>query len=345
MKIFFPLYGGWLDSICGLMHFTSDDNTLVCGFLCLTKEETCANRYRFEFFGKPEFIFFRPHQVAPVRRGNFVLWPCEPRNLTESEFLEQALWVNNVHRVIPSLSAASYIRLDDEIVLIGSPAHKYVTMVNVGLLNTVSDPVPTDKTVKEVAFSLEGDSIYSISENFCASYKRSQETEVTVWKMSSRKEMMKKTFSDFVSLIPTKEGVLIVTKYEAAELWNFELSDIIRNLPELYGAEFQCLTAISDELIACWKECRYHSFPEMPVDDSPEVNISPELPDSAKPDDSPELNVSTELLDLAKQNDSEEVNVSTELPDSAKPDDSPELNVSTESLDLAKLNDSEEVNV
>ena len=341
---FFPLYGGWLERICGLMHFTSDDNTLLCGFLCLTKEETCADNYRFEFFRKPDFIFFRPHQVAPVRQGNFVLWPCEPRNLTECDFLEQALWVNNVHRVIPSLSAGSYIRLDDGIVLIGSPAHKYVTMVNVGLLNTANDPVPTDKTVKEVAFSLEGDSIYSISENFCACYKRSQETEVTVWKMSSRKEMMKKTFSDFVSLIPTKAGVLIVRKYEAAELWNFELSDIIRNFPKLYGAEFKGLTAISDELIACWKERRPLSYAFL-VDDSPELNVSPELPDSAKPDDSPELNVSTELLDLAKQSDSEEVNVSTELPDSAKRDDSPEVNVSTELPDSAKRDDSPEVNV
>ena len=338
---------GRLDRICGLMHFTSEDNTLVCGFLCLTNDEMWADSYRFNFSRKPEFMFCRPYQVAPVCQNNFVLWPCEPRNLTEWDFLEQALgscWVNNVHRAIPSLSAGSYIRLDDEIVFIGSPAHNYVTMVNVGLLNTVTDPVTSKRRIKEVAFSLEGDSVYSISEKFFPSYEScSQEIEVTVWKMSSRKEMMKKTFSDFASLIPTKEGVLIVRKHKAAELWNFELSDIIRNLPKLYGANYEGLTAISDELIACWKEHR--PAYESPVDDSPEVNVSPEFPDSAKLDDSPELNVSTELPDLAKLGDSPELNVSTELPDPVKLGDSQEVNVSTELPDSAKLDDLPEVNV
>ena len=304
--------GGWLDRICGLMHFTSEDNSLVCGFLCLTKEETYANNYRFNFFGKPEFIFLRPHQVAPVRHDNFVLWPCEPRNLTECDFLEQALWVNNVRRVIPSLFAGSYIRLDDEIVLICSPAHQYVTMVNVGLLNTETDPVTTTRRVKEIAFSLEGDSIYCISEKYFASYEYySQETEVTVWKMSNRKMLRTKTFSNFVSLIPTKEGVVIATKCKAAELWNFELSNVIRNLPKLHGAEFKALFAISDELIACWKECRppCREFPasdssQLLDDDSSKLFASPELPGSAKLEDLAELAASPEVSDSVKSDDS-----------------------------------------
>ena len=354
----FPLYGGWLDRICGLMHFTSEDNSLVCGFLCLSKEETCADSYRFNFFGRPEFIFFRPHQVAPVVQDNFVLWPCEPRDLTKCDFLKQALspcWVNNVDRMIPYLVAGSYVRLKDETGLIFSPAHKYVTMVNVGLLNTETDPVTTTRRVKEIAFSLEGDSIYCISEKYFASDEySSEETEVTVWKMSNRKVKTKKTFLDVVCLITTKKGILIATKCKAAELWNFELSNVIRNLPKLHDAEFKALFAISDALIACWKECRphCHEFAAsdssqlvdfLELDDSSKLFASPELPGSAKLNGPSKWAASPELPVSAKLDDSAELAASPEVSDSVKSDDSTVLAASLELPDTVKLDDSAEL--
>ena len=357
------------DAVCGLLHFTSNDSTLVCGFLLLTAEEQYDGIYKFVFSEKPGFMFLTPpkdnSQLRPVRKQNFVLWPSETKDVTEHNFIEQTLsscWVNKVQRVFPSLSAGSYIRLSDETVLIGSPTHTYVTTVNVGLLNTMTDPDSTKGKVRSVVFSLEGDRIYSSTftpdadDSLGELLDSPMETEVTVWKMSSRETMKKRSFSGIVSLIPSKEGVIIVNKHNVAKLWNFELSEIIRILPKLEVAEFTELHAISGELIACWDLQR--SLCGKLLVDSTEISVPTELSDSAEIDGTSELNVSaeledsppglkfsTELSDSTKLDDSAELKDSIELLDSAELADSPKLRDSTELSDSTKLDDSPELKV
>ena len=356
------------DAVCGLVHFTSDNDTLACGFLCLTTEEVSPIDYRFVFRRKPVIIFLThlkdvllsADSWAPPLRFHFLLWPSVPRKLAESDFIEQdfrSCWVNKVHRVIPSLSAGSYISLSDETALIGSPTHNYLTMVNTGLLSEVTDPVSTENTFKEIIFSREGDTIYSITE----SDRVSQEVTVTVWRMSSREIIANETLPGLAFLIPTKEGVVIVKKYEEAELQNFELSRIIRVLPKLRGSEFAGLFPISDDLIVCWKA---HQSPYMwpfgdvsqrnvssdepdstEFDDLSQQNVSSDLPDSAECVDSVQRNVSSDLPDLAECEDSVQQNVSSDLPDSAECEDSVQRNVSSDLPDLAECEDSVQQNV
>ena len=338
----FPSYG-----VCGLIHFTSDNDTLACGFLYLTEEEVCRDHYRFVFYEKP-VVFVLTHLkyallsadcCASVLKFHFLLWPSVPRKLALRDFVEQNLrscWVNKVHRVIPSLSAGSYISLSDETALIGSPTHNYLTMVNTGLLSEVTDPVSTENTFKEIIFSREGHTIYTITESDSVS----REVKVTVWRMSSREIIANETLPGLAFLIPTKEGVVIVKKYGVAELRNFELSRVIRALPTLKGTG---LFPISDDLIVCWKSHQPRFM--LPFGDLSPENVSSDGPDSTECDDLLQQNISSDLPDSADCEDSGQRNVSSDLPDSAECEDSVRRNVSSDLHDSAECEDSVRRNV
>ena len=252
-------------SVCGLTQFTSDNNTLVCCFLywqcdhahCLFGEER-----------KPIFTFIRPvnnislpdPHFEPLELRTFLLWPSVPQNtLTEYTFMgqnEEPSWVSRAQREIPYLFSGSYISLNDEKVLIGSPDHKYVTMLNAGLLQSESDSTYTSNVnmgVREIIFSMEGDAIYAMSsrEHFVSS---TEVLTITVWKMSSREFLKTKQFYGPVSILPKKEGLVLFKKDRVAELWNFDLSECIRTIVKLssntdilYKVK---IMPVSDELIA-----------------------------------------------------------------------------------------------
>ena len=348
------------DRVCGLMHFTSNNNTLVCGLLCLTSEQVYGSAYTFVFTSKPRFIVFTPlkdlsqssPQLTPVKSRTFVLWPSDPKALTEVDLMEQTLsssWVNNVQRVIPFLSAGSYIRLSDETVLIGSPACNYLSMVNVGLLkegtdsDTASDTDSiTDsdttralyKDVRKVVFSIEGDTVYSISSKDIV--QSSSEVVVTVWRMSRQTILVQKIFYGSLALFPAKEGVVLFRNHESAELWDFELSKRIRLLTTLAkGNEFKDPIAISDELIACW----FRAFPNESldlVDNSSQPDISTELLDLRDSVDSSKL---VKPPELHNSDDKSEIHDSSKLHCTSK-----ELDVSSEFNDSLKLDDSSKFN-
>ena len=231
--------------VCGLMHFTSDNNTLVCGFLhwvcdvadCPLGEER-----------KPTFTFITPvnnisspdPHFEPLELRTFLLWPSVPQNtLTESTFMGPRnagpSWTSKVQREIPYLFSGSYISLSDENILVGSPDHKYVTMLNVGQLQRESDSTYTSNVnmgVRKIIFSMEGDAIYAMSsrERFVSS---NEVLTITVWKMSSREFLKTKQFYGPVSILPKKEGLVLFKKDRVAELWNFDLSECIRTIVKL----------------------------------------------------------------------------------------------------------------
>ena len=251
--------------VCGLMHFTSDNNTLVCGFLywvcdvahCLLGEER-----------KPTFTFITPvnnisspdPHFEPQELRTFLLWPSVAQNtLTESTFMGQnegPSWVSKVQREIPYLFSGSYISLSDENILVGSPDHKYVTMLNVGQLQRESDSTYTSSVnmdVRKIIFSMEGDAIYAMSsrERFVSS---NEVLTITVWKMSSREFLKTKQFYGPVSILPKKEGLVLFKKDRVAELWNFDLSECIRTIVKLSSntdiLRKVRIMPVSDELIA-----------------------------------------------------------------------------------------------
>ena len=254
-------------SVCGLMQFTSDNNTLVCCFLywqcdqagCPLEEE---RKPRFTFITPVNNISLPDPHFEPLKYRTFLLWPFVPPNtLTEYTFVEQdegPSWVSKVQREIPYLFSGSYISLNDENILVGSPDHKYVTMLNVDLLQKESDSTYSsnvDMGVRdpEIIFSMEGDAIYVVSSGrFVLS--GSEVVEITIWSMTSREFLKKKTFFGPVSIVPTKEGLVLCKNDRVAELWNFNLSKCIRSVVKLTrDTSILCkvtIMPVSDELIA-----------------------------------------------------------------------------------------------
>ncbi|CAH3180672.1 unnamed protein product [Porites lobata] len=252
-------------SVCGLMQFTSDNNTLVCCFLYWQCDQAHC---RLGEERKPIFTFIRsvnnislpdPH-FEPLKFRTFLLWPSVPPNtLTEYTFMgqnEEPSWVSKAQREIPYLFSGSYISLNDEKVLIGSPDHKYVTMLNAGLLQSKSDSTHSSNVnmgVRKIIFSMEGDAIYVVSSGRFV-YISSEVVEITIWRMTSREFLKTKTFFGPVSIVPTKEGLVLFKNDRVAELWNFDLSKCIRSIAKLTSDTTVLykvrMIPVSDELIA-----------------------------------------------------------------------------------------------
>ena len=246
---------------CGLMHFTSDKNTLVCGFLGFTFEEHSGS-YKGVFYGPPRFISITVNSdpdLEPLQFQTFRFWPYNLSGTLDlwDDFIKQTMtfsWARNV-QVIPKhcLHAGSYIKLNDESALVGSPACKYVTMIN-----TVHGMVfgsIEGRDVKQIAFSLEGDAIYSVVP------VPEREVKVTVLRMSSRDLVNTRVFLDSVSIFPTRDGIVLLKHDRVAELWSFDMSTCLRPLPKV--TEYEKVYTISEVFIAC---CYSVSFYELSED-------------------------------------------------------------------------------
>jgi len=159
-----------------------------------------------------------------------------------------------VHRVIPSkfLYAGSYIRLNNESALVGSPACKYLAMANTkgacGLLN--------GKEVEKIVFSLEGDAIYSITSEFFVPESFHGNVMLTVLRMSNNELLNTKTFLSPVSIFLTRDGVMLLKHDRVAELWSFDMSTCLRSLPNVTA--YNIIFSTSEEFIAgCYKVAFY----------------------------------------------------------------------------------------
>ena len=236
--------------VCGLLRFTSDNNTLAC-----PDDDSCPYcdfTFCYDTTRKPELIFLRPlnaynSHFEKVERRAFVLWPCGHSGTSEkTDFLEQDhsfFWGKKIQRRIPNLCTGSSILLNDETVLVGSPDHNYVMMLNVDVLKSEPDFTDTKRIIdlhkREIVFSLEGDTIYFIiSEKsmFFSGFFSSLPSSITVWRMSTREILTSKTFSGPTSIAPMKTGVVLVTTEKpriVAELWNFDLSECKQRIVEL----------------------------------------------------------------------------------------------------------------
>ena len=225
--------------VCGLMHFTSDKNSLVCGFLDFDYEEHRGS-YKGFFYGPPSFVSITVNSnsdLEPLQLETFRLWPYNSSCTLD-------VWYDFImETIIPKhcLHAGSYIKLDDESALVGSPACKYVTMINT--VHGMAFGSIEGRDVKQIAFSLEGDAIYSVVP------VPEREVKVTVLRMSSRDLVNTRVFLDSVSIFPTRDGIVLLKHDRVAELWSFDMSTCLRPLPKVTGCDI--VSSVSGELIAC----------------------------------------------------------------------------------------------
>ncbi|PFX22842.1 Vegetative incompatibility protein HET-E-1 [Stylophora pistillata] len=271
---------------CGLMHLSFDvEYTLVCGYLG-TQLEDIGSQHRFVWnyensdfkmcsFGKEDLFSSSAGVSWPlVPEGKFLLWPIGSSNFDLQDFYLQVdgetCLVENVSRVFPDLRVGFYARLSDNTILASGPLYNYVALVDV----SHRDCSAKSSAVKEVVLSLEGDTLYSICSDNSSS-------EVTVLRLSTRESLMpKKSFAvPSLFLLSLKEGVVLCLGNGIPELWNFELTRLIRPLPKLSG--YERLSRISPALIACQRYSRHltteeytSQIPSFEGTDLPEVVAS-----------------------------------------------------------------------
>jgi len=229
---------------CGMMHFTQDNKALVCGYLPYRIEDGLGyGQYGWVYYRNPLFFLcgFERHSLT---RHDFILWPTEPKtHAADYLFDDKGLlkgWRRNVRSVLSSLHTGFYKWLKNGTALVGTPSFKYIAAIHVTSLS-----VFTREVVEEVVFSSEGNFIYSITSR---DYNDSS-VVVNVFRMSSQTILGKRFFTcPSLSLLPVKEGVVLNLKHEVPELWNFELTERIRQIPKLKGSGE--LIRLSEELIA-----------------------------------------------------------------------------------------------
>ena len=253
---------------CGLMHFTSDNNTLVCGFLSITFRGH-HDSYKGFFCGPPEFAILTYNYESyfdHLHPKTFRLWPCDSSGTLDlKDFITQdksCYWLREADKVIPGsfLYAGSYIRFDDKSALVGSPASKYITMLN----TDVAFDSRNGGEVKEIACSLKGDTIYSTTSEFVQDSLDSSRkvTLVTALRMSNREELNTIELPCSVSIFPTRDGVVLL-KNDGAELWTFDMSTSLRSLSEVTPRDV--VFSISEERIARLYSTGPHVFLSDPI--------------------------------------------------------------------------------
>ena len=244
--------------VCGLMHFTPDtENTLVCGFLGFTVEYECGT-YKRLFCDRPQFLTVNSDLVFDsVQPRAFRLWPYDSSSTLDWELGYWELTMQDywVHCVIPSkfLYAGSYIRLNKESVLAGSPACKYVAMVNTEEVFRLQN----GGVVVKIAFSLEGDAIYSITSE---SESLHHNLTLTVFRMSNNELLSTKIFPGPISIFPTRDGVMLRKHDRVTELWSFDMSTCLRPLPKV--TEYEKVYTISEVFIACCYSVPFYELSE-----------------------------------------------------------------------------------
>ena len=133
----------------------------------------------------------------------------------------------------------------DKSALVGSPACKYITMLN----TDAAFDWRNGGEVKEIACSLKGDTIYSTTSEFVQySLDTSRKvTLVTALRMSNREELNTIELPGSVSIFPTRDGVVLL-KDDGAELWTFDMSTSLRSLSEVTPSDV--VFSISEERIS-----------------------------------------------------------------------------------------------
>ena len=135
--------------------------------------------------------------------------------------------------------------LNKQSVLTVPPGTSKITMLKLEDYSRVTRRSPFFPPICRIAFALDGKTIYRTTAGY---------TEVRVVSLdvsSGDRKAEKMISTDDVLLVPVSEGVLLKDNYPGADvqLWNFELSQIVRCWPNL--SEVRDIVPFSDHCVAC----------------------------------------------------------------------------------------------
>ena len=143
--------------------------------------------------------------------------------------------------VVPFWEAGSISVLSEETALMGSPDLNYVSLINLKKLEESEEDPET--VVEDIAFSPDGAILYVVSRD------EARQAKVFAWDVSTGNRIHGGLQRLLFSLIPVKEGVILLEKNKMPEMWNVDLSKCIRRWSSLDG--ITRIIAISEELVAC----------------------------------------------------------------------------------------------
>ena len=216
---------------CGMVKFSPDCRSLFC--LCFT----CSldhNIFRLDI-KMAELTSCTLHDCKTL-----VPWDFESHS--EAGFL--------LGDPISSYFVASEFVLNKQTVLRSSPRGRFISMFNISELRK-TDEEDTFITIRDIAFSSSGDTIYVVGHRVVSQCDQAEPT-VSAWDISSMKLIgQKSSQTEKYSLLvaAVKEGVLLTTGSDTLELWNHKLSNCIRNWTNING--ITGIIPISEERVAC----------------------------------------------------------------------------------------------
>lgn len=225
---------------CGLINFSHDNQVLSC--LHLTELSRHIFRFKISLEESPNISSKAVLEEIDEGRDNSGPWEFEHR--TDGGFLlgdPIDISSEKLSSVVPFWEAGFISVLNEETALMSSPDLNYLSLINRRKLKENSGESP-ETIVQDIAFSIDGQTLYVVSND------ETNQATVTAWDVSNRKVQGRLELR-LISLVPVRDGVVLVVQSKPPELWNFKLSTCVRCWSTLN--EITNLIPISEELIAC----------------------------------------------------------------------------------------------
>ena len=230
---------------CGLMNFSPDSQVLSC----LHLSEFSKHLFRFKIILEDSQNVSSNGVLEEIDRDgdrDISSDPCpwEFEHRTNNGFLlGDPIYLSGemLSTVVPFWEVGFISVLNEEAALMGSSDLNCLSLIN---LKKLKDGGLDSRTVVEdITFSPNGSTLYVVSRD------EESQAKVTAWDVSDGNRIRGELQLLLISPIPVKEGVVLLAKNKALELWNVELTERTRHWSTLDG--ITKLIAISEELIAC----------------------------------------------------------------------------------------------
>ncbi|XP_068693555.1 uncharacterized protein [Montipora foliosa] len=225
---------------CGLINF-SHDNQLLSG-LHLTELSRHICRFKVIFKDSPDLSSKAVLEEIDEDQDNSGPWEFEDR-VNGGFLLGDPIDISSetLSSVVPFWETGFISVLNEETALMSSPDLNYLSLINLRRLKKDSGEYP-ETTVQDIAFSIDGQTVYVVSND------ETSQAAVSAWDVSNR-TIQGRLELRLISLVPVRDGVVLVAQNKPPQLWNFKLSTCIRCWSTLNG--ITNLIPISEELIAC----------------------------------------------------------------------------------------------
>ena len=238
---------------CGMIKFTPDMQRLFCLSWSFVESKYKCNYTALMLRGRQPLSFSLNVIKLPcgtfslrVLHNDFGQDPWNYQSPSDGGFLMGDPMFYRISRYlfVSELFAFAFV-LNKQSVLTVPPGTSKITMLKLEDYSRVTRRSPFFSPICRIAFALDGKTIYCTTEGYT-------EVQVVSLDVSSGDRKAEKVIrTRDVLLVPVSEGVLLKQREPGADvqLWNFELSQIVRSWPNLSAV--RDIMPFSDQCVAC----------------------------------------------------------------------------------------------